>query len=98
MKKALAIFAFAFVIRPLVKEVFGPGGGKVQEIKVTANGLELKIPYGTTVDKLLDILKEPVRHDLIVEVNRKFIHVKEYGTTAINEGDNIEVIGLDFGG
>lgn len=68
------------------------------EIKIVANGLETRIPYGTTVVKFLDIMKEPVRPDMIVEINRRFIHFKEYSITTINDGDNIEVIGLDFGG
>ena len=70
----------------------------MEEIRVVANGLDIGVPNGTTVSRLLDILKEPVRHDLIVEVNRKFIHVKEYGALTVNERDHIEVIGLDFGG
>ena len=68
------------------------------EIKITANGLEHKIPYGMTVVEFLAHMKEPVRHDLIVEINRRFIHIKEYSITTIHEGDNIEIIGLDFGG
>jgi thiamine biosynthesis protein ThiS len=70
----------------------------LQEIKITANGLELRVPSGITVTELLGIMKEPVRHDLIVEINRKFIHLKEYGAITVNEGDCVEVIGLDFGG
>jgi thiamine biosynthesis protein ThiS len=70
----------------------------VQTIRITANGLDLEIPSGTTVEGLLDIMKEPVRPDIIVEVNRKFIHIKEYCATTIKEGDKLEVIYLDFGG
>ncbi len=67
-------------------------------IKITANGLELEVPRGTTVGEILDILEETLRSDVIVEINHKFIHLKEYGQITINEGDNIEVIHLEMGG
>jgi thiamine biosynthesis protein ThiS len=70
----------------------------VQGIKINVNGLDLAVPYGTTVEGLLDIMEEPARHDMIVEVNRKFIHLKEHSVTTIKEGDKLEVIYLDFGG
>jgi thiamine biosynthesis protein ThiS len=70
----------------------------VQAIKIIANGFDLEIPSGTTVAGLLDIMKEPARHDMIVEVNGKFTHLKEYSATTIKEGDRLEVIYLDFGG
>ena len=44
----------------------------MQAIKITVNGLDLKIPSGTTVEGLLDTMEEPVRHDMIVEVNGRF--------------------------
>ena len=70
----------------------------MQVIKITANGLDLEVPYGTTVKGLLDIMEETVRPDMIVEINRKFIHIKEYGVTTVKEGDKLEVIRLDIGG
>jgi thiamine biosynthesis protein ThiS len=70
----------------------------VSEIRIIANGLEEKIPDGMTIECFLEIMQEPVRPDMIVEINRKFIHLKEYGNKIINEGDNIEIIGLDIGG
>ena len=70
----------------------------MQAIKITVNGLDLKIPSGTTVEGLLDTMEEPVRHDMIVEVNGRFTHIKQYSATTFKEGDKIEVIYLDFGG
>lgn len=70
----------------------------MQAIKITVNGLDQEIPAGTTVEGILDIMEEPVRHDMIVEVNGKFTHVKEYSATTFKEGDKLEVIYLDFGG
>lgn len=68
------------------------------EINIIANGLELAVPHGTTLSRLLDMMEEPVRPDIMVEVNRKFVHLKQYSTTTVNEGDNVEVIALDIGG
>jgi sulfur carrier protein ThiS len=38
-------------------------------LKIIANGLETEIPEGTTVMQLLDILEEPSKPDMIVEMN-----------------------------
>ncbi len=70
----------------------------MQAIKITVNGFDQEIPAGTTVEGVLDIMEEPVRHDMIVEINGKFTYVKEYSATTFKEGDNLEVIYLDFGG
>jgi thiamine biosynthesis protein ThiS len=67
-------------------------------LKIIANGLETEIPEGTTVMQLLDILEEPPTPDMIVEINRKFIHATFYESTILNAGDNVEIIHLDLGG
>ncbi len=67
-------------------------------MKITASGMELEVPAGSTVETLLDILRETVRQDMIVELNRRFIHVRDYSTTMVNEGDMVEMIHLSFGG
>ncbi|MGO9018033.1 MAG: sulfur carrier protein ThiS [Syntrophobacteraceae bacterium] len=67
-------------------------------MKITASGMELEVPAGSTVETLLDILRETVRQDMIVELNRRFIHVRDYSTTIVNEGDMVEMIHLSFGG
>lgn len=68
-----------------------------REIHIIANGLEVAVPSGTTIGDLIDILGEEIRPDMIVEVNRKFIHLKDY-TTPLNEGDQVEVVYLEMGG
>jgi sulfur carrier protein ThiS len=35
---------------------------------------------------------------MIVELNRRFIHLRDYSTTTVNEGDNVEMIHLAFCG
>jgi thiamine biosynthesis protein ThiS len=65
---------------------------------IIVNGLEVEVPHGTMLRKLLDILEEEVRPDIIVEVNRKFVHVKDYPETLLNDRDRVEIIYLDMGG
>ncbi len=67
-------------------------------MKITASGMELEVPAGSTIERLLDILGETVRQDMIVELNRRFIHVRDYSTTVVGEGDIVEMIHLNFGG
>ncbi|GKT09014.1 sulfur carrier protein ThiS [Desulforhabdus sp. TSK] len=67
-------------------------------IKITANGFEMEVPRETTLEKLLDILEETVRPDVIVELNRKFVHLNDYSATLLREGDDVEVIHLEMGG
>jgi thiamine biosynthesis protein ThiS len=67
-------------------------------MKITACGFEVEVPSGSTIKNLLEILGETVRSDLIVELNHAFIHVRDYPTTTVNEGDNVEMIHLAFGG
>jgi thiamine biosynthesis protein ThiS len=67
-------------------------------MKITASGMEMEVPAGSTIERLLDILGETVRQDMIVELNRRFIHIRDYSTTIANEGDIIEIIHLAFGG
>ncbi len=73
-------------------------GEKVHGIKITANGFEMEVPRETTLEKLLDILEETVRPDVIVELNRKFVHLNDYSATFLKEGDDVEVIHLEMGG
>ena len=67
-------------------------------MKIMASGMELEVPAGSSIEKLLDILGETVRQDMIVELNRRFIHRRDYSTTIVNESDIIEIIHLAFGG
>jgi thiamine biosynthesis protein ThiS len=58
----------------------------------------LEVPAGCTIERLLDIMGETVRQDMIVELNHRFIHLRDYSTTTVNEGDNVEMIHLAFCG
>ncbi|MDR3568500.1 MAG: sulfur carrier protein ThiS [Syntrophobacteraceae bacterium] len=67
-------------------------------MKIIESGSELEVPSGCTVEKLLAILGEDGRHDMIVEINHVFVHAKDYSCAQIREGDQIELIHLAFGG
>ena len=59
---------------------------------------DLEVPAGSTIEKLLDILQETVCHDMIVELNHRFVHARDYPATIVNEGDIVETIHVAFGG
>lgn len=67
-------------------------------ISIIANGLEVEVPAGTVIHELIDILGEEIRPDMIVEVNHRFVHLKDYAATPLNEGDRVEVVYLEMGG
>ena len=67
-------------------------------IKIIVNDLEMAVPAGAHVKQLLDILEERVRPDMIVEINRKFVHIKDHAITPLKDGDRVEIIYLEMGG
>ena len=70
----------------------------MEQMKIAVNGFEMRVSHGIVLQSLLEILEEAVRPDTIVEINRRFVHVKDYPTTRLHEGDQVEVIYLDMGG
>lgn len=67
-------------------------------IKIIVNDLEMEVPRGAHVRQLLEILNEPVRPDMIIEINRKFVHPRNHATTALVPGDRVEIVYLEMGG
>jgi thiamine biosynthesis protein ThiS len=67
-------------------------------MKITASGTEVDVPADSTVEEILSILGEKARYDMAVEVNRAFVHTRDYSTTTIREGDEIEMIYMASGG
>lgn len=67
-------------------------------MNLIVNGQNMEIPFGTTVGQLLEILKEPVRPDMIVAVNKVIIHPKKYGIVVLQENDSTDTIYIAFGG
>jgi len=67
-------------------------------ILITLNGEKVGVSPGTTLGQLLESMHEPHAPDKIVEVNRQFIHSKNYAGCILRENDVVEVIYLCFGG
>lgn len=66
-------------------------------IEVIINDLPEKIPAGLSVQALLTHLEERDPH-VIIELNGRYVYAKDYATTLLNPGDQIELINPDFGG
>ena len=69
----------------------------VSTINVTVNGERQFIAEGTTLLDLLEQLGEPYGAG-VVELNRKFVHSDSLETTVLQDGDEVEVLLLAFGG
>jgi thiamine biosynthesis protein ThiS len=66
-------------------------------VDITLNGEKRTLPENLTVLGLLDLLK--IQHQRVaVELNREIVKKDVYGTTAIREGDSIEVVSFMQGG
>jgi sulfur carrier protein len=66
-------------------------------IRVRLNGQERSFPEGTTVTALLESLGRSPQW-AAVEVNRQVLARPAYGTTALRDGDVLEVVQLVGGG
>jgi sulfur carrier protein len=66
-------------------------------MRVRINGFFETLPQGTSV---LDVILRHEEYDvhMIVEVNHRFIHQKDYETTLLKDGDEVELIHPAFGG
>ena len=66
-------------------------------MNITLNGEKKEVPDDITVPGLLDFLK--IQHQRVaVELNREIVKKDVYGTTAIKEGDSLEVVSFMQGG
>jgi thiamine biosynthesis protein ThiS len=66
-------------------------------MNITLNGERRDIPDGVTVLDLLEFLK--IKHGRVaVERNEQIVKKDAYGTTAIQEGDSLEVVSFMAGG
>ncbi len=66
-------------------------------MNITLNGEKREVPDGVTVLDLLELLK--IKHGRVaVERNEQIVKKDVYGTTAIQEGDSLEVVSFMAGG
>jgi sulfur carrier protein len=66
-------------------------------MRVRVNDADCSLPEGATVARLLEQLGLP-RTRVAVEVNRAIVRRADHPTTALHEGDQIEVVTLVGGG
>ena len=66
-------------------------------ITCVVNGFQESVPAGTTLAGLIVHFKEG-DGDLIVEHNGRFIYPKDYPSTPVAPGDQVEFINPNFGG
>lgn len=66
-------------------------------LEVTVNDYEVRTPSPSTVEALLEQLKEADPH-MIVELNGRLVYPTRYASTEIRDGDRVEIINPDFGG
>lgn len=66
-------------------------------MQVTINGFLEEVPDRTTIAEVIDGNQEFEVH-MIVELNHRFIHQKDFAATVLKEGDVLELIHAAFGG
>lgn len=67
-------------------------------MRFTLNGFEEEMKgVGLAVQELLDQLQED-DPAVIVELNGRFVHRKDFAGTKVQEGDKVELIHPSFGG
>jgi thiamine biosynthesis protein ThiS len=66
-------------------------------MRIILEGMPEEVDQGTTLAQLIESRQEDTVH-LIAEVNHRFIHRRDYRTTVLKEGDQVELIHPAFGG
>jgi thiamine biosynthesis protein ThiS len=69
----------------------------LKEIEIILNGMKETIREGLSIAQLMEISNENDKN-LIVELNGRFVYVRVYSTTLLNEGDKVEFIYAACGG
>jgi thiamine biosynthesis protein ThiS len=66
-------------------------------MRIILNGFQEELPEKSSVSSVIRNNQEFEIH-MIVELNHRFIHQKDYEATILNEGDVLELIHPAFGG
>jgi thiamine biosynthesis protein ThiS len=64
---------------------------------IIINGYKEFVPERSSIAEVIQATREYEIH-MIVELNHRFIHQKDYETTYLTEGDALELIHPAFGG
>lgn len=64
---------------------------------LTINGQAMELPEGTTIAAFLEMHNLQPK-SVVVELNRVIIEREKYAETALNEGDEVEIVRFIGGG
>jgi thiamine biosynthesis protein ThiS len=67
------------------------------EIAIMLNGMKETTHEGVSISRLMEIVNES-DIGMIVELNGRFVHAREYSNTFLREGDRLEFIYAACGG
>ena len=70
---------------------------KIKKIKIKLNGKEKQIPENFKIDKLINVLKIPIKK-VAVELNQEILDKKKLHKIKLKKNDNIEIVHFRGGG
>ena len=70
---------------------------KIKKIKIKLNGKEKQIPENFKIDKLINVLKIPIKK-VAVELNEEILDKKKLHKTKLKKNDKVEIVHFIGGG
>ena len=70
---------------------------KIKKIKIKLNGKEKQIPENFKIDKLINVLKIPIKK-VAVELNQEILDKKKLHKTKLKKNDKVEIVHFIGGG
>ena len=70
---------------------------KIKKIKIKLNGKEKQIPENLKIDKLVNVLKIPIKK-VAIELNQEILDKKKLYKIKLKKNDKIEIVHFIGGG
>ena len=70
---------------------------KIKKIKIKLNGKEKQIPENFKIDKLINVLKIPIKK-VAIELNQEILDKKKLHKTKLKKNDKVEIVHFIGGG
>ncbi|PDH18287.1 MAG: thiamine biosynthesis protein ThiS [Pelagibacterales bacterium MED-G44] len=70
---------------------------KIKKIKIKLNGKEKQIPENLKIDKLINLLKIPIKK-VAIELNQEILDKKKLHKIKLKKNDKIEIVHFIGGG
>ena len=70
---------------------------KIKKIKIKLNGKEKQIPENFKIDKLVNVLKIPIKK-VAIELNQEILNKKKLHKIKLKKNDKIEIVHFIGGG